>query len=422
MSIIEVKNLGKKYKIGKRQIYVALRDMLMNIFRSPWNWFKHKTQSSFGGSETSDDFWALKDVNFNVEKGEILGIIGRNGAGKSTLLKILSQITPPTTGEIRIRGRVGSLLEVGTGFHQELSGRENIYLNGAILGMSKKEIDQKFNQIVEFADIGKFLDVPVKRYSSGMQVRLAFSVAAHLEPEILIIDEVLAVGDTEFQKKCLGKMEEVTKKDGRTVIFVSHNMGAVRALCTRCVLLDGGRVHSIGSPDKIIGDYVSINLPASTVEISEKQHIRGDGNALITKASIINHSNRMINSFLVNEKISFSVDYFVKDDTNNYSFWLIFYDNEGMPLVSSFQKDTGILVKPKLGNNHINIEIADPGLTPGRYTVSMGIFNHEGPFCTDYADWVDNCFVVDVNDEFINGRHFDSRLGKVDRQAKWITN
>ncbi len=202
MKIIEVENVGKKYLIGERQRYLALRDTLTNIMRAPFTWIKDKTSRH----DDSNDFWALKDISFTVEKGEVLGIIGRNGAGKSTLLKILSQITPPTTGEVRMRGSVGSLLEVGTGFHPELTGRENIMLNGAILGMKKAEIVRKFDEIVDFAEIGRFLDTPVKRYSSGMYVRLAFAVAAHLEPEVLLIDEVLAVGDIAFQKKCLGKM------------------------------------------------------------------------------------------------------------------------------------------------------------------------------------------------------------------------
>ena len=206
--IITIKGIGKKYNIThQRGSYVALRDVLMNAIKSPFSFLKTKVKQ-VAGLETREDFWALKDIDFEVKKGEIIGIIGGNGAGKSTLLKILSQITPPTTGEIKIMGRVGSLLEVGTGFHPELTGRENIFLNGAILGMTQKEIAKKFDQIVKFAEIDKFLDTPVKYYSSGMYVRLAFSVAAHMEPDILIIDEVLAVGDVEFQKKCLGKMEK----------------------------------------------------------------------------------------------------------------------------------------------------------------------------------------------------------------------
>ncbi len=253
--IIEVTDIGKKYNIvHQKGKYIALRDVLMNIIRSPFSFLKTKAKQ-IAHSETKEDFWALKNVSFTVNKGEVLGIVGKNGAGKSTLLKILSQITPPTTGEIRIHGKVGSLLEVGTGFHPELSGRENIFLNGAILGMTRKEIARKFNQIVEFSGIEKFLDTPVKHYSSGMYVRLAFSVAAHMEPDILIIDEVLAVGDAEFQKKCLGKMGEVKEKEGRTILFVSHNTDAIRQLCTRCILLEKGGVAMIGETSAVLQRY-----------------------------------------------------------------------------------------------------------------------------------------------------------------------
>src|SRR3989344_6284809 len=250
--IIEVKNIGKKYNITHQKgSYIALRDVLMNVIKSPFSFLKTKVKQ-VAGFEKKEDFWALKDVSFDVEKGEVIGIIGRNGAGKSTLLKILSQITPPTTGEIILRGRVGSLLEVGTGFHPELTGRENIFLNGAILGMKKEEIVRKFDEIVKFAGIEKFLDTPVKHYSSGMYVRLAFSVAAHMETDILIIDEVLAVGDAEFQKKCLGKMEDITKEQGRTILFVSHNMATVKNLCKKCLLLEKGKVIAGGETDEVL--------------------------------------------------------------------------------------------------------------------------------------------------------------------------
>lgn len=217
-------------------------------------------------------------------------------------------------------------------------------------------------------------------------------------------------------------MKEVTTKDGRTVLFVSHNMGAVRSLCTKCILLDGGRVHSMGDTDKIIGDYMLVNSVASTVEFESKHHVRGNGSATVTKASITGFNDHPSNSFLVNEKITLSVDYDVKDASKDLSFWVIFFDNEGNPVVSSFQKDTGEPIKPKLGRDNIKIEINEPGLTPGRYTVSLGIISHDGPLCNDYADWVDNCFVVDIAGEFVNGRHFDSRLGKVNKQAIWHIN
>lgn len=256
--IIEIKNIGKKYNIAHQKGgYVALRDVIMNIIKSPFSFLRTKFRRATG-FEKKEEFWALKDINFSIKKGEVVGIIGSNGAGKSTLLKILSQITPPTEGEIILRGRVGSLLEVGTGFHPELTGRENIFLNGAILGMKRKEIAEKFDEIVGFAGIEKFLDTPVKYYSSGMYVRLAFSVAAHMDPDILLVDEVLAVGDAEFQKKCLGKMEDITKKEGRTIIFVSHNMAAISQLCDKIILLGDGRIKKIGSDvEEIIKKYLS---------------------------------------------------------------------------------------------------------------------------------------------------------------------
>lgn len=255
-TVIEVKNIGKRYNITHHKGgYVALRDVLTNIFKNPFSFLKTKAKGIMG-IDTKETFWALSDVRFEIKKGEVVGIIGRNGAGKSTLLKILSQITPPTTGEIRIIGTVGSLLEVGTGFHPELTGRENIFLNGAILGMKKREIEEKFDEIVDFAGIEKFIDTPVKYYSSGMYVRLAFSVAAHMDPDILVIDEVLAVGDAEFQKKCLGKMEDITKKEGRTILFVSHNMAAVKQLCKKSILLAKGKIKMIGETSKVIESYL----------------------------------------------------------------------------------------------------------------------------------------------------------------------
>lgn len=276
-TIITVENLGKRYTIAheKQEPYTALRDVVSrkvkNLFRS-------------NGTLTKEEFWALKDLSFDIRQGESVGIIGRNGAGKSTLLKILSQITEPTEGRIEINGRIASLLEVGTGFHPELTGRENIFLNGAILGMSQAEIRRKFDEIVDFSGVEKFLDTPVKRFSSGMYVRLAFAIAAFLEPEILVVDEVLAVGDAEFQKKCLGKMDEVSKKEGRTVLFVSHNMGTVLQLCSRCILLKQGRIEAIGRTPSIVERYYSYEKgqsyfkEKSDADIYFKQVFACDGN------------------------------------------------------------------------------------------------------------------------------------------------
>ncbi len=266
-SIIEVNNLSKSYTISHegRERYTALRDVMAQKAKKIFSFPKSLTSSS-----TKEEFWALKDVNFNIEQGDRVGIIGRNGAGKSTLLKILSRITEPTAGEIKIRGRVASLLEVGTGFHPELTGRENIFLNGAILGMSRMEIKKHFDAIVDFAEVEKFLDTPVKRYSSGMYVRLAFAVAAHLEPEILVVDEVLAVGDAQFQKKCLGKMEDVSKNEGRTVLFVSHNLGAITQLCKKGILLHQGQVIRNDSIQKVLSSYQELEKDNSGKSYTNK--------------------------------------------------------------------------------------------------------------------------------------------------------
>lgn len=279
---IKVENLSKSYVLRHQnsERYTALRDVIGHKAKS----FARRVRHPFGGYDSTDpaqeEFWALKDLNFEIKQGDRVGIIGRNGAGKSTLLKTLSRITEPTTGKISINGRVASLLEVGTGFHPELTGRENIFLNGAIMGMSKWEIKAKFDEIVAFAEVEKFLDTPVKRYSSGMYVRLAFAVAAHLEPEILIVDEVLAVGDAAFQKKCLGKMEDVGK-EGRTVIFVSHNMGMIQSLCNKGIVLDKGQLSFEGKSSEAIREY-----GRNKVDIAELKDVKRTGNQAFTLTSI----------------------------------------------------------------------------------------------------------------------------------------
>ncbi len=286
MSNIAIKGekLSKLYKIGaRRNRHDTLRDHIMHGVKSLFS--RNGTQPSALDPQPSDHIWALKDVSFEIKHGEVVGFVGKNGAGKSTLLRILSRITEPTTGRAEIFGRIASLLEVGTGFHPELTGRENIYLNGAILGMKKWEIEKKFDEIVAFSEIEKFIDTPVKRYSSGMYVRLAFAVAAHLEPEILIVDEVLAVGDAAFQKKCLGKMENVAK-EGRTVLFVSHNMAAIRSLCTKGVFLSSGRAVIEGSIDKIVEAYLTSVESMEVLPIRERKDRSGDGTARLVSLRI----------------------------------------------------------------------------------------------------------------------------------------
>jgi lipopolysaccharide transport system ATP-binding protein len=327
---------------------------------------KSKTSTNNRQSE----FWALSDINFAVEKGEVLGIIGRNGAGKSTLLKVLSRITPPTTGEIRLRGRVGSLLEVGTGFHPELTGRENIYLNGAILGMRKKEIERKFDEIVEFSGVEKFLDTPVKRYSSGMYVRLAFSVAAHLEPDILIVDEVLAVGDAEFQKKCLGKMHDVTTKDGRTVLLVSHNMEAIRNLCSRSILLDQGKKVFEGTTEEALRQYGSMQVNR-TLKVNKGEHSqnrRGSGTMSFTSIELLDTNGAERSTFYRNETVRFKMSYKIFEEMKGLHINICFFSNKSRDILLTdmrYEVKNGLVKKDDTGSVLIEVDLTT--IRPGEY-------------------------------------------------------
>ena len=285
--VIRVENLSKRYRTGQREQYQALRDILTDWMSAPWRSVSGRRKASMKVEAATEDrdFWALQDVSFRIRQGEIIGIIGRNGAGKSTLLKILSRITKPTAGHVKLRGRVGSLLEVGTGFHPELTGRENIYLNGAVLGMKRAEIERNYDEIVTFAEMEKFIDTPVKRYSSGMHMRLAFAVAAHLEPEILIVDEVLAVGDAAFQKKCLGRMGQIAN-EGRTVLFVSHNMAVVQALCTRGILLKNGMVYEDASMSTVVNTYLQMLETHATQDLMARTDRAGTGEVRLCQVEI----------------------------------------------------------------------------------------------------------------------------------------
>jgi homopolymeric O-antigen transport system ATP-binding protein len=287
---INILNISKEYKLGERIEYGSLRDDITNAVTSGFKrlFSKENSRDRSENNRNPQYFWSLEDISFDIRSGEIIGIIGRNGAGKSTLLKVIAGITEPTEGRIDIYGRIGSLLEVGTGFHQELTGRENIYLNGAILGMRRNEIERKFDEIVAFSEVEKFIDTPVKFYSTGMRVRLGFSVAAHLEPEILLIDEVLAVGDAAFQKKCLGKLDNIATSEGRTVLFVSHDMAAILALCDRAVLLDGGKITAMGETNEVVEQYFSSMTELESIPLDQREDRSGDGSVKATSILIEN--------------------------------------------------------------------------------------------------------------------------------------
>ena len=378
--IIKVENLSKSYIIGhQREPYTALRDVIVNKAKQ----YARQAGTFFSGGQLVagnelEEFWALKDVSFEVEQGDRLGIIGRNGAGKSTLLKVLSRITEPTSGRIHLRGRVASLLEVGTGFHPELSGRENIFLNGAILGMSQAEVRKKFDEIVDFSGIEKFLDTPVKRYSSGMYVRLAFAVAAHLEPEILVIDEVLAVGDTEFQKKCLWKMEDVSKKEGRTVLFVSHNMAAIKELCVRGLILKDGQINKIGTIESIVDEYLRDSSTSSNyiyTGVEKNQY------GFFTKIQLINAKGEYVNAFMGGEIPHVLMEYILKDSYKNYITGMTVKDVMGNNIYSSVDTDLNPELQHHREAGYYTLKIPLPlhNMNTGNFRLEflMGIINSQ---------------------------------------------
>jgi len=374
-------NLSKKYKIGERVPYKTLREEIIKFFKKD--------------KKKKDEYiWALKDVSFEVKRGEVVGIIGPNGAGKSTLLKILSRITEPTNGYAEVYGRVGSLLEVGVGFHPELTGRENIYLNGAMLGMTKKEIDKKFDQIVSFAEIERFIDTPVKHYSSGMYVRLAFSVAAHLEPEILLVDEVLAVGDISFQQKCLGKMEEVTK-EGRTVLFVSHNMGAIRSLCEKVIWLENGKIKKEGDANAVTIEYEETLLKygggLTPIRIRNNEEIKNK-EFYFKKVEIFDENGKQKVGFKYNEKIILNI---YLEGKIEEKFHIVFriYDKFGtMVFAGASAEFFNKYFDPDV--RKIKIEIGPTNLTKGTYRIELLLRKGKiQRFERDEIDvWNNSCF------------------------------
>jgi len=387
---IIVENVSKRYLIGHQsveyEVYTTLRDVIAREARN----FGRKAADFVRGrqivqGDKIEEFWALKDINFEVKRGEVIGIVGRNGAGKSTLLKILSSITEPTTGRVRISGRVASLLEVGTGFHPELTGRENIYLNGAILGMTKTEVNRKFDEIVSFASVDRFLDTPVKRYSNGMAVRLGFAVAAHLEPEILVVDEVLAVGDAEFQKKCLGKMHSVATNENRTVLFVSHNLQAVQSLCDRAILLSDGRMVMQGATQPVVARYLGVGqyLAQGQSRLGQKvwspDAAPGNSDFRLTAVRVLSPNGEPSSTLGTDGEVYVEFDFLVRRANTGLCVGFDLADAKGITLFRTYQTDLPQERWPpvKMGHNSWRCTIPKGFLNGGEFVVNprIGIHN-----------------------------------------------
>ena len=386
--VIKVEHLSKSYIIkhqGQSE-YVALRDVIADkVKETLQNTKNFVTIKPIIKKPEREEFWALNDVNFEVEQGERIGIIGRNGAGKSTLLKVLSRITEPTLGRISTKGRIASLLEVGTGFHPELTGRENIYLNGAVLGMHRAEIKNKFDEIVAFSEIGKFLDTPVKRYSSGMYVRLAFAVAASLESEILVVDEVLAVGDAQFQKKCLGKMQDLSREGGRTVLFVSHNMQAITTLCSRVILVNKGAIIQDDETSKVIQNYLMFETSKEGIIEWNKENALGDSNIRLRAIKIMDQENKIRNHFFSRSKIRIQLDFEILKLDYLLVIGFDITNEEVIIIFRTYQHDTNQEEWPmlKMGSNSIYCDIPSELLREGSYYISPKISLHAKKWIID---------------------------------------
>jgi len=394
---IQISGLSKQYRIGIRDKHPTIRETLMRVSSAPLRKVRHWVSGTNDGTG-AEWIWALRDVDFEVKKGEVIGIIGRNGAGKTTLLKVLSGITEPTAGYADIYGRIGSLLEVGTGFHMELTGRENIFMNGAILGMHRQEIKKKFDEIVDFSEIEKFLDTPVKRYSSGMYVRLAFAVAAHLEPEILIVDEVLSVGDIQFQKKCLGKMQDISHGQGRTVLFVSHNMDTIQRLCSRCIIFDQGKLVSQGDTSSMVLKYISSNSyqaqPDRWIDVSEmRRQGTGEARFVAVRYSSLNdavsfypYPNGPLEILLAIESDSYrSVDSLAV---------AIYNKTTGTRLVNADIASIGQVIDLKKGHNVVRLRIEQLYLNPDVYM--LGLWLKDKGLKWTPLDYLEVAFEIEV--------------------------
>lgn len=384
--IIEINHLSKVYNIGHEQKSapgtLTFRDSLTQTLRKPVEIFT-------GHRMDKEKFWALKDINLDIQPGDTIGLIGKNGSGKSTLLKVLSRIVEPTEGEIIMRGRSASLLEVGTGFHPELTGRENIFFNGAILGMSQKEIRSKFDEIIAFSGVEKFLDTPVKFYSSGMYVRLAFAVAAHLEPDILIVDEVLAVGDAEFQKKSLGKMRDVTADKNRTVLFVSHSMEAIQSICNKVVWLSNGQIKEFGNAQEVVGHYMNHDPERDNLSVAKRKDRQGTG---AVKLVDIDVSDKIIKDKQI--LIELLLDSKVEDPLNDFKLSIDVYDARGVNITNLLNSTVGSKLKVTYGKNRINVILKNFNLVPGNY--SFNIFLAKDQYNSEIFDWLEGAITVHV--------------------------
>jgi len=412
--VIKVENLSKRYRIGTREAgYRTFRETLTDAAKAPFRHLKngfHKSTVRSQPSSANDHIWALKDVSFEVKRGEVVGIIGRNGAGKSTLLKILSKITEPTNGRIELRGRVGSLLEVGTGFHPELTGHENVYLYGAILGMDRWEVTRKFDEIVAFAELERFIETPVKKYSSGMYMRLAFAVAAFLEPEILLIDEVLAVGDTNFQRKCIGKMNDVSKK-GRTVLFVSHNMGAVQSLCTKAMLIERGDIKIEGAVRNIVGNYlIGDSLECETTWRYDRQGTRLVNEVMHPfKVSLLDKDNKILPSVVQrNQEVYIEIVFSLFRLDPQLTIGISLFNTFGEHLFRSLHTDMHNTTKQllKIGKNILKVRIPIEILNEGEYRVVLDGGLHK-------IEWLYNPDECDISVQF-------SVSGGLSKSPFWI--
>ena len=418
-NVISVENLSKSYRLG-----VIGTGTFSNDLKVWWARMRGKPNPLLKigqedhGNRVGEELWALKDVSFQVEQGEVLGIIGRNGAGKSTLLKILSRVTAPTSGTVKVKGRIASLLEVGTGFHPELTGRENIYLNGAILGMTKAEVNRRFDEIVEFAEIAKFIDTPVKRYSSGMYVRLAFAVAAHLESEILLVDEVLAVGDAEFQKKCLGKMGDVASQEGRTVLFVSHNMSSIERLCSKIIWLGDGKILRQGLPANIINQYLNSSSPIENLEKWSKRN--GSLKVQFKQLEIFRKDSELPTRELrTGDSVLFMV-YLLSDHIYTHSFIGLQITNSQGELVFAFHsQERGFVISLKHGINIFSLDVPFLPLLPGKYYINL-VFYLPDKSLSDEITMADS-ILVHPNDYYSSGHPFLSQHGRVFIQHTWNT-